>query len=187
MDAFTHLSVVFSIVLGLGVTSLLSGLARIVQLRGDVRVYWPALCWAGILLVVHMQMWWTTFGLRNVPNWTFPVFAITLLQPIMLFFISVLMLPDFDREQDLDIRSDYFRNAPWFFGALGALLVVSLARTYITFGHLPEALDTLFHFAFMLGASACAIFRNELLHKGGAVVAMLAVVAYVGTLFMALR
>lgn len=43
MDAFAHLSVLISIVLGLGITNLLMGLARIVQMLGRVTVYWPTI------------------------------------------------------------------------------------------------------------------------------------------------
>ena len=187
MDAFAHLSVLISIVLGLGVTSLLSGLARTVQLRDQVRFYWPVLIWAAVLLVVHMQVWWATFGLRDVMVWTFPVFALTLLQPVLLYFVSALVLPDFDRDDALDLRANYFRHASWFFGAFAVLLVVSLARSYATYGRLPDPADTLFHLAFMLAASACAIYRSEMLHKLGAIAAVIGISAYVGLLFMALR
>ena len=66
MDDFTHLSVLISIVLGLGLTNLLMGLARVVQMRDRVKIYWPSLVWAVTLLLVHAQTWWTMFGLRTV-------------------------------------------------------------------------------------------------------------------------
>jgi hypothetical protein len=122
-----------------------------------------------------------------VSYWTFPVFALTLLQPVLLYFVSALVLPDFDRDDALDLRANYRRNAPWFFGFFCLLLIVSLARSYTTYGRLPDPADTLFHFAFLLAASALAIFKFEALHKAGALAAVVGILAYVGTLIMALR
>ena len=47
MDAFSYLSVLISIVLGLGVTQLLTGFGRLIEARDRVRSYGPVLIWAG--------------------------------------------------------------------------------------------------------------------------------------------
>ena len=187
MDAFTHLSVLISIVLGLGVTSLLGGLARIVQVRGKVRLYWPVLIWIAVLLTINVQVWWATFELRAIATWTFQVYALNLLQPVLLYFVGALVIPDFDRDDSFDLRENYFSNASWFFSIFGALLVVSLIRSSATFGQLPGLTDTLFHILFLLVAAACAIFKAEPLHKAGAVFAAVGVAAYIGLLFLVLR
>ena len=46
MDLFSHLRVLFSILLGLGISRLLGGVARIVQHPKQYRVYWIHLAWA---------------------------------------------------------------------------------------------------------------------------------------------
>ena len=187
MDDFAHLSVLISIVLGLGITNLLMGLARIVQMRGRVKVFWPALVWVLTLLVIHVQTWWTMFGLRTVEAWTFLGFAITLMQPILLFFLSALVLPDFDRDEALDLRANYFLHVRWFFGILIALPLVSLARTYVLDGRMPEQTDFLFHLGFIVASTAAAVFANEAFHKAAALLAAAAIFAYVALLFTALR
>ena len=40
MDPFAYLSVLTSIVLALGITRVLTGLGKLLQARGRVRVYW---------------------------------------------------------------------------------------------------------------------------------------------------
>ena len=55
MDAFSYLSVLLSIVLGLGITQLLQGFGRLMNARSRVRPYWPSLLWAVVLLVAHVQ------------------------------------------------------------------------------------------------------------------------------------
>ena len=71
------------------------------------------------------------FGLRRVHTWTFVAFSLTLMQPILLFFLSALVLPDFDRDEALDLRANYFAQMRWFFGMMLALLLASLARCVV--------------------------------------------------------
>lgn len=187
MDDFAHLSVLISIVLGLGITSLLTGLARIVQMRGQVRVFWPTIVWALTLLLVHVQTWWTMFGLRHVETWSFLAFALTLMQPILLYFLSTLVLPDFDRDEGLDLRANYFAQARWFFGIMIVVLLNSLARNYAAEGRLPGDEDLLFHIGFISASAAAFAFRNDVFHKIAAVVASGSVLAYVALLFTELH
>ena len=187
VDDFSYLSVLISIVLGLGVTSLLTGLARVVQLRDRIKIYWPTLCWVVTLLLIHVQMWWSMFGLRRVAVWTFPLYAITLLQPILLFFLSAVIWPDFDRDEALDLKANYWAQARWFFGILLALVFVSLAR-YLTFrGNFPEQGDFAFHMLFIVAGVGALVFRSETYHKIVAPLSVAIYVAYIAMLFMALR
>lgn len=162
MDSFAHLSVLISIVLGLGITNLLMGLARVVQLRGQVKVYWPVILWALTLLVIHIQTWWSMFGLRFVKTWDFVSFTLTLAQPILLFFLSALLMPDFDRDEARDLRRNYFLHVRWFFGIFMALLIVSIARTYVLAGRLTQETDLVFHAFFFLSSLAAAIVERSL-------------------------
>ena len=92
MDAFSYLIVLVSIVLGLGITRLLTGLSALVEARARVRVYGPPLAWAGVLLI-HFQTWWAFFGLRYRDGWTFAAFLAILVQPALLYLPSALVLP----------------------------------------------------------------------------------------------
>jgi hypothetical protein len=187
MDAFAHLSVLISIVLGLGITNLLLGFARIVQMRARVKAYWPTIVWGLVLLVIHVQTWWSMFGLRTVETWTFVAFSLTLMQPILLFFLSALVMPDFDRDEALDLKANYFAQVRWFFGIIIALLIASLLRSYAIGGRPPAAADLAFHIAFLAGAVPAAIITNERFHQLAALVAATTVFAYVASLFTVLR
>lgn len=71
MDQFNYLAVLISIVLGLGMTHILSSFGRWLENRGTFQAYGPAIAWAGIVLIVHVQTWWSMFGMRNHIHWTF--------------------------------------------------------------------------------------------------------------------
>ena len=80
MDAFSYLSVLLSIVLGLAITQLLSGFAALVHARRRVTMYWPVPVQMAVTLLITVQVWWAMFGLREVRHWTFAAFLILLLQ-----------------------------------------------------------------------------------------------------------
>ena len=107
MDAFSYLSVLISIILGLGITQLLTGLGRLLQARGGTRLYGPAVTWIALLLLVHVQTWWTMFGLRGVRGWTFGAFLMVLLQPAVLYLMAALAVPDVSAGAAVDLRANY--------------------------------------------------------------------------------
>src|SRR5215218_7005221 len=93
MDAFNYLAVLISIILGLGIAQLLTGFGRWIEHRKRFAAFVPAMLWAGILLLIHLQTWWSMFGFRFVSQWTFVSFAMVLLQPVTLYLLTILALP----------------------------------------------------------------------------------------------
>lgn len=182
MEPFEYLSVLISIVLGLGITQLLAGFGRWLEQRATFRAYGPSIAWAAFLLVVHVQTWWSMFGLGYWEEWNFLQFSVVLLQPIVLFLVTVLVFPS-SSAAELDLRTNYFAQRPWFFGLFLALLVVSLLRDLVRMGHLPEAANVAFHgLLFAIGGAALATER-DVHHRVLACTALLVILAYVVLLF----
>lgn len=155
--------------------------------RGSVRIYWPVLVWAFLLLLVFVQSWWAMFGLRTERDWTFGGFAIVLLQMTCLYMLAGLVLPDFPPDRAVDLRASYYANHRWF-GIIAAFAgCTSLAKDLILSGHLPDNLNVAFHIIFITGAVAAAITRREWYHKTLVVVISLLFVLYIALLFTHLR
>ena len=57
MDTFSYLSVLISIVLGLGLTSLWTGFAAMERPRSRIVFYWPLAAQMVVLFLVHVQLW----------------------------------------------------------------------------------------------------------------------------------
>jgi len=55
MDEFSYLSVLLSVILGLAVTQILKGFRRLLLSRARIRLYWPVIAWAALLLLVCFQ------------------------------------------------------------------------------------------------------------------------------------
>jgi cytochrome bd-type quinol oxidase subunit 2 len=182
VDAFGYLSVLVSIVLGLGITQLLAGFSRWLERRATFRAYGPAIAWAVLLLLAHIQTWWSMYGLRLYADWTFLQFFMVLLQPILLFLLATLVLPGASvNEQDL--RSNFIAQRPWFFGLFIALLVVSLVRDLVRDGTLPGAANLGFHGTLFLVGATAALTRNERAQHALAYAALTLFLVYTAVLF----
>jgi hypothetical protein len=44
-----------------------------------VKLYLPTVIWAGLALLIAIQVWWANFGLRTRGNWTFLAFIVIVL------------------------------------------------------------------------------------------------------------
>ena len=187
MDEFGYLSVILSIILGLSMTQLLQGLSQVINARDRVRIYWPAIGWALLLIIIDVQAWWSMFGYRNRHAWTFLQFAILLLETIVLYLLAALALPNAFSEEIVDLRVNYFRHARWFFGSFVAVLLVSLVKNVVMSGSLQGRFDLGFHLFWLAGAGVAAVTRNDLFHKAFVCVAGGSFIVYIGALFAELH
>ena len=187
MDEFGYLSVIISVILGLSVTQLLQGISQVINARDRVRIYWPSIAWALLLLLVDVQAWWAMFGYRNRHTWTFVQFTVVLLEAIMLYLLAALALPSVANEGEIDLRTNYFRHAGWFFGSLVVLLLDSLLKSVVVSGGLPGKPDLGFHLFWITTAFIAAFTRNERYHKAFVCLSFGLFVAYIALLFSSLR
>ena len=187
MDAFEYLSVLISIVLGLALTQLLTSAARLVQARGRVRIFWPVFVWIGTLLTVLVQSWWAMFDLRDHQGWNLLQFALVLAHPTLLYFMTVLLLPDPEHDGPIDLRANYFAHAPWFFSAMAGVIVVSLLRPVAIDGRFPLDADRIFQLILLVLVGVAAAVRRPAFHAVVALTAPAALALYIGSLFFQLR
>ncbi len=187
MDEFGYLSVIISVILGLSITQLLQGISQVINARDRVRIYWPSIGWALFLLLVDVQAWWAMFGYRNRHAWTFVQFTVVLLEAIMLYLLAALALPSIANEGEIDLRTNYFRHAGWFFGSLVVLLLDSLLKSVVVSGGLPGKTDLGFHVFWITTAFIAAFTRNERYHKAFICLSFGLFVAYIALLFSSLR
>ena len=187
MDAFSYLSVLNSIVLGLGVASLLAGFAAMVRARGRVVMYWPLPAQMGLAFLIHVQLWWALFALRQRTHWSFLDFLVVLMQPVLAYLAAAFLVPDIRDGEALDLKAAYFREARWYFCAILLLLLDSLAKSLLLGGALPNRGDLIGHAAFICLSVAGIVSRSSVVHKIIAPVSLIALGAYIMTLFVALQ
>src|SRR5260221_1754821 len=136
VDSFNYLSVLLSIILGLAITQVLQGLRGLILTRAKVKLYIPTLIWAGLTLLIAIQAWLASFGMRTHANWTFAALLVILLQAICWYMVAALVLPDISGDAVVDLREHYFAHQNWFFAAMFGSIVFSAAKEFALGGHM---------------------------------------------------
>lgn len=183
MDAFSYLSVLLSIILGLAITQVLLGYRGMLLARARVTLYAPPLVWSALILVFATQFWWSSFGLADHAEWDFATFGAILLQTVLLYMSAALVLPDFPAGEPVDLRDHYYREATPFFAGLLAMILVSLIKDMLLDGRLPERGNLAFHAAFAVVAISAMLIRRPRYHEALAPAMALLALAYIGLLF----
>ncbi len=143
-DIFPHIRIVMGMIIGLGVTRLLSGVARIIQHPNQYGLYPVHLAWVASTLLMLVHFWWWEFGLYQIEHWTFGKYFFLISYSIVLFLLCTMLFPE--SMQDYSGYKDYFYSRRgWFFGLL--------ALTYVL-----DIVDTL-----LKGEAHFALFGNEYL------------------------
>lgn len=186
LSQFEYLSVLISIIVGLGVSHLLSSAARLIQARRQVRFYAPTLIWMCFLLLVQVQVWWVAFERADQVEWNFFIFLLYLLIPIGAFLLAYLIVPDLDRPETIDLRASYHLNRSWLYGIMLLVVLVSLADEAIENGEIPTDVDALLRVIFIAVTSLGLVFRGERTHLALSITLLATFVAYILLLFLRL-
>ena len=68
MELFEYVAVLTSIIIGLGMARLLSGLTRLIQHPEHAKPYWIHLCWVAYMFVYAVFWWWWEFEGTKFPQ-----------------------------------------------------------------------------------------------------------------------
>lgn len=127
-DIYQHVRVVISIIVGLCITTLLSGFARFVQHPRREHVSILHLGWAVSLLLWIIHFWWWEFRLTLVPQWNFARYSFVILYAILYYFLCTLLFPS--DLKDYSGYEDYFLSRRrWFFAILAITFVADVIDT----------------------------------------------------------
>lgn len=160
MSTAEYLFVLVSIVIGLGISHVLSGVGNLLVDRARVRFWWP---WGSAVLMIflaHVQFWWGTFTVGNAISTNFFAFLFFLLTPIALYLAAVVVLPHFEGEGEIDLQTHFMANHRWFFGFVTLVPILNAVRSVYISGDPPFNMDRVFEASFaVLQVSGALIAR----------------------------
>ena len=129
MTEFEFVTVMISMIIGLGLAHLLRGVAQAVHDRGLARLDPTHLGWTATLLAVFVVNWWALFTWRTVEGWRATTFLVLILWAISMYLPAVLLYPP--RKAAGQSWADlYEAQRKWLLGAFlmhGALDIWSTA------------------------------------------------------------
>lgn len=128
MDAFRWIAISLAMVLGLGVTRVLSSSIAAFRSRTHATLDWIPLLWAAAIFVLQIQFWWAAIELPNlVHTWTLTSFLTLLGIPLALFTASAMVLPPYELEPGASLGALFERDGRWALLSLCAYSLLALA------------------------------------------------------------
>lgn len=162
MSLFEFLMVLVSLIIGLGLAELLSGIAQTIRKKAEIQFYWVHSVFIVIIFLALLQSWWEIWGVRDTPAWSFIALLMMLGGPIGLFLASHLIFPEHLAGSNL--KSYYYDNmSPVFWIAAFTVLVSSTFRP-VVLGDQFFALQNLSSICLLPTFIVMARTKNEIFH-----------------------
>jgi hypothetical protein len=183
-NIFTHVRTIISIIVGLSIGRLLTGLARFVQHPRQQKIYPVHLVWTFFMLVYVIHFWWWEFRLAGI-QWTFLLYCFAAFYASAFFFLCTMLFPD--TMYEYKGFADYFTSRRrWFFGILIGTFLLDIVDTFIKGPAYVASLGTEYwvRFAFYLIVGSLAIvIQNQRFQLVLAIAALVYEIAWALSLY----
>jgi hypothetical protein len=126
ISPFEYITVLISIILGMGITEILSSVGNIILRWERVKLYWPHSVLVLLVFVFHFQEWWVVFELRTYQYWRLPIFLFTILYPVNLYILARILFPQKYTKKGTNLRDFYFNNCKRIFLFIFSLAFLSI-------------------------------------------------------------
>lgn len=175
MTMFEYVMVLASIILGLGITHLLAGVAEIIQHPKRAKPYWAHLVWVAYMFLMTVFWWWWQFRLQETHVWTFQFYFFILCYAFIMYLLCALLFPRaFDAGEGF--KEYFYSRRAWFFGIQALYLGIDMLDSWFKGAEHFASLGTEYVAMFFIQTSGCvaAMFiRNERFQEVFAVLMLL--------------
>jgi hypothetical protein len=135
MTPFEYVVVLISIILGLGITTILTGVADWIKHYRRSTLYPPYIIWIVLVFVMHVHEWWESYSLKSIEAWQLPLFLFVILYPINLYVLAHLLFPR-QTDEPFNAKEFYLNRYPTFFTCVLILDLLSVIHN-VTISRLP--------------------------------------------------
>ena len=146
MIAYTHLSMIAFVILGLSMVRLMIAFSTLLSKNhnddpdDDVFFYWPHTAISIITFFTIILFWWTSYPLRDLnyfPNsgWNLFTFLLYLSAPFLFFMVSEVVVPNPEsyENKELKLKDYYYKHHKVILGLALALQCCLLANLFVFF------------------------------------------------------
>ena len=126
ISPFEYVSILVSIILGLGITQLLGSFSDLLYNHKKITFYRPHTIWVLFILFLHIQDWFITYQLKDLKVWYLPQLVFVLLYPITLFTTAKMLLPSNEKEEQYNMVTFYNSQFPVIFILVSVNIFLSI-------------------------------------------------------------
>ena len=167
MSTFEYLSVLLSIIIGVGITHLIMGLGRLFSRLSGRKIYWIHVAWTLNIILFFVVYWWWAFNLRLLDEWSFLPYLIVLLEPSLLCLAGAILYP-LSMPPDLGFKAHFHTSRRAFFTVLFVIAINDLVLVTVAApsGHFASLGWPYYVFLVLglLGTIIAAVVDNERFH-----------------------
>ena len=169
ISAFEYVSILVSIILGLGITQVLASFSDLLYDYKKISFYWPHTCWVVFILFLHIQDWFIIYQLKDKPAWHLPELFFILLYPISLFCVAKMLLSANKKEERFDMKLFYNRHFPLIFIMVAVTIIISVLFNLLILEINVLTQVPLFIFLMAILYASIKNYTNEIFHKALAI------------------
>ncbi len=157
MSEFEFLSVLISIIIGLGLTHILTGLVRDIFAGRATENH---VIYTIFVIIVLVLNWWVIFSWRNHPSWSFDAFLVLVSWAISHYVIAITLYPPKGSD------SGHFEtHRHWFLWSLFAMTMLDIGQTAMR----GDIFRPWYYLVFVLHISVLsaigAVSKSDLFHR----------------------
>lgn len=108
MSAFEFVAVLFSVIVGLAISHLLSAASELIEIHSRVRTFWINSMWFVTVFIWDIFSWWGMWELNNLEMWNYPSFFIVVVNLSGIYLMTTLVLPQASDSGVIDLKKHYF-------------------------------------------------------------------------------
>ncbi len=180
MVAYSHLSMIAFVILGLSMVRLMINYSALLAKNhnddpdDDVVFYWPhtAICFITFFTII--LFWWTSYPLRDLeyfPNegWNLFTFLLYLSVPFLFFMVSEIVAPTLDqhKEKEVNLKEYYYHNHRVILGLAWILQVCLIGNLFVFFQGELISMKVLGRFLMLVIMLPMVISDNKRVHEIG--------------------
>ena len=162
MNLFEFLMILLSLIVGLGVAEILSGIARFLKKNGARKLPWLHAIATMAVFVGLLQTFWESWGLRTVETWSFPAMLLMLGSPICLYLMAYILFPEPDEHASLD--DYYLERARLLWPLAGLTVIVGTLFRPLAFGDPLWVIDNASGIPILVVCAVLMVARNRMVH-----------------------
>ena len=180
MVAFSHLSMIAFVILGLSMVRLMINFSSLLAKNynddgdDDVVFYWPHTAFCFITFFTIILFWWTSYPLRDLnyyPNegWNLFTFLLYLSVPFLFFMVSEVVAPQIEthRGKEVNLYEYYYKNHKVILGLAWSLQVCLIGNLFVFFHGELYSLKVLGRFIMLAIMAPMVISNNKKVHEIG--------------------
>ena len=163
MNLFEFLMIILSLIVGLGIAEILSGIARALKVNSSQKFPWIHGLATLAAFFGLLQTFWESWGLRTVEVWSFPAMLLMLGSPICLYLMAYILFPEHDEHSGLD--DYYFRQARLIWPLAGLTVIIGTLFRPLAFGYPLWVTDNASGLPILVVCAFLTVSKTRLVHQ----------------------